>query len=284
MKLLMLYLWFDETEIRPAAGRCTYQKGDWRSHWCNPLTHHREDSQLLYLTHWAEMKCFVIIHLITETHLGLRSQGGSDDSAHPLSPSEHIRVSLSWQQLGHPAKRQQGSERRGGENKWMEGVRMSGNCREGELRAVCFLCCGSRFALVHHWRKRHKASLALSQDMHCTINLRCTDQEGGDDQGMDGFERGGPERRAACRVCSPCSLHGLSGIVQTLGSHERSSKEFYTIPQPQEFLHLRKSFFILGFFVLIVCCELWNIRADIFLLWLTTHGDVFHFQPLHFKN
>lgn len=73
----------------------------------------KTDPQLLYLTHWANMKCFLIIHLITESHnLRLWSQGNSNDSApFPLSQmSDHIKVSLATTRPTRWAKGQKKSE------------------------------------------------------------------------------------------------------------------------------------------------------------------------------
>ena len=91
--------------------------------------------QLLYLTHWAEMKCFVIIHLITESHnFRSWSRSNSSDSA-PLISHCHKCLNTSrslWAFNNQANQMSKGTK----EKKWKsrtEGVKKSGNTKGSNL-------------------------------------------------------------------------------------------------------------------------------------------------------
>lgn len=169
-----------------------------------PLAHHRSDPQPLYLTHWAETKCFLIIHLITQ-RATIWGRGHSATAATALLSTNvwtHQGLfELSTTRPSRWAKGQKRSERQIEE-------KCKHNREEYKEKAGVFPCCGSWWFIAHVFISPvpHKASLSISQNMYCSLPLTEKHRHGGRGWiAMDGFERGGPERHAACSVCAHCA-------------------------------------------------------------------------------
>lgn len=144
------------------------------------------------------MKCFVIIHLITQR------AANSVSAPSPLPPSqmsEHIMVS---KQPGHPDeqrdKRKVGKTDKGNEEKWKHNGE---ECKESCVRCVFMLS-----SLMIHSSCFHSTGPPQGITDHQPKHVPLTEAQRHGGRGgiaMDGFERGGPKRHAVYSMCAHCA-------------------------------------------------------------------------------
>lgn len=161
---------------------------------------------ILYLTHWAKMKCILIIPLTQRANMWSCDHGETAVTLLISHCHKCLNTSRSlWAATTRPTRWEKGPKK--SEKYKIEGLKESENTKERHIKGVVnypFLCCGP-FFIQHLWPSA-KA---------CTVPL--TGRHGGRGWiAMDGFERGGPKRRAVCSICAHCVAFRNCQKVQKL--------------------------------------------------------------------